>query len=165
MTIDILKRLAFLLVLTLVQVLVLNRIHLFNIATPLLYILLPLHFDTAQPRWSALLWSFCTGLLIDIFANTPGVAAGSMTLIGLLQPVILRPFVPQDDNEVVTPTIKTMGWLKYATYALIITFIYCLVFFTLESFTFFNALLWIECVGSSTLLTLMLVLAIEKIRE
>ena len=85
MSIDILKRLGIFVVLVLVQGLVFNHIHLFNCATPLLYIIMVLHFRRNHPRWSVMLWSFMLGLCIDVFANTPGVAAASMTAIGLLQ--------------------------------------------------------------------------------
>ena len=165
MTTDFFKRLALMLTLAVVQVLVLNRIHIFNIATPLVYLMLPLQFELGKSRWSALVWCFTTGLVIDIFANTPGVAAGAMTLIGLMQPAILRLFVNDDDGESLTPSFKSMGWLKYLTYSLIITLVYCIAFFSLETFTFFKPILWADCIGGSTLITLVIILAIEKIRS
>ena len=165
MTTDFFKRLALMLTLAVVQVLVLNRVHIFNIATPLVYLMLPLHFELGKSRWSALVWCFTTGLVIDIFANTPGVAAGAMTLIGLIQPAILRLFVNDDDGESLTPSFKSMGWLKYLTYSLIITLVYCIAFFSLETFTCCNPILWAECIGGSTLITLVIILAIEKIRS
>lgn len=39
------------------------------------------------------------GLCIDVFANTPGVAAASMTFIGLLQPYLFELFVPRDSAD------------------------------------------------------------------
>ena len=165
MTTDFFKRLALMLTLAVVQVLVLNRVHIFNIATPLVYLMLPLHFELGKSRWSALVWCFTTGLVIDIFANTPGVAAGAMTLIGLMQPAILRLFVNDEDGESLTPSFKSMGWLNYLTYSLIIALVYCTAFFSLETFTFFNPILWAECIGGSTLITLVIILAIEKIRS
>ena len=58
MSIDLIKRLGIFVVLVLVQGLVFNHIHLFNCATPLLYILMVLHFRRNHPRWSVMLWSF-----------------------------------------------------------------------------------------------------------
>ena len=43
-------RLSSMVVFVLLQALVLNNIHIFNIATPLLYIALPLKFDSEQSR-------------------------------------------------------------------------------------------------------------------
>lgn len=152
-------------VLVLLQALVLNHIHLFNCATPLLYIMLPLHFSNMQSRWSSLLWCFCTGLLVDIFANTPGVAAGSLTFIGLMQPYVLALFVEKEENVELFPTLKSLGWLKFFAYALILIFVYCLLFFTLESFSFFNIMLWLQNIGGSLIITLFFILALEFINK
>lgn len=164
MTTDVIKRFFFMVLLVIAQVLVMNHIHLFNLAIPFLYMMLPLHFGSEQPRWSSLLWCFSTGLLIDIFSNTPGVASGSMTLIGLLQPFVLKLFLPDEDEEFI-PTLKNMGWMKYSIYSLILISVFCLTFFTLESFSFFNPLLWIESIGASMAFTFIVILALEKIRQ
>ena len=166
MSIDFFKRLSMMVMLVLLQALVLNHIHVFDCATPLLYILIVLQVSTAQQRWSALLWSFTTGLLMDIFSNTPGVAAASMTFIGVIQPVILRMFLSKESIEAEsTPSLKELGWLKFFSYTFIITFIYCLLFCTLEAFSFFNIVIWAESVCGSTIITLLMLIAIEKIRE
>lgn len=165
MTIDLLKRLVAIIVLVLLQALVLNHVRLFYCATPMLYLLIPLHFGNKQARWSSLLWCFCIGLLIDIFSNTPGVAAGAMTFIGLLQPYLLQLFAPKEEDVEFVPTLKELGWLKFFAYALIIVLTYCLLFFTLESFSFFNLLLWAESIGGSTLLTLFIIIVWENINK
>lgn len=160
---DIFRRLLLVVVLCLLQVFVFNRIHLFECATPLLYVILPLQFSTAQPRWSALLWCFVMGLVVDVFSNTPGLAAASLTLIGMLQPYLLPAFISREEETAFEPSLKSLGWLKFTAYASIIVFIYCLVFFTIETFSFSDFLLWIENVGGSTAITLILIVALEKI--
>ena len=145
-----------------IQVLIMNHIRLFYLAIPFLYIILPLHFSSEQPRWSALLWCFSVGMIIDIFSNTPGIASGSMTLIGLLQPFVLKWFLPDDEEEFI-PSLNNMGWMKYSIYSLIIITVFCLTFFTLEAFSFFNPLQWIESVGASILLSFILTIALDKI--
>ena len=95
------KRLGAFVLLCIVQILVLNNIHLFGCATPLLYVMFVLSFNRNYPRWAILLWCFTLGLVIDISSNTPGLAAGTMTLLGLLQPYILIQFIPRD--SAVTP--------------------------------------------------------------
>ena len=86
MNLGLIKGIVAFVVLLLVQALVLNRIHLFNCATPLLYVYVAMLFRRNFPRWAILVSCFTMGLCVDIFSNTPGVAAGAMTLIGLLQP-------------------------------------------------------------------------------
>lgn len=165
MSIDLVKRFATFVVLVLVQGLVFNHIHLFNCATPLLYIAMVLHFRRNHPRWAVLLWSFMMGLCIDVFANTPGVAAASMTAIGLLQPYLLELFVTRDSAEDLEPSMRTIGVGKYIFYVTVIVLVYNLLFFTLETFNFFNWMQWLMCIGGSSLITLVLILAVENFRQ
>lgn len=165
MNVDSLKRVLWLLVLTLVQVLVLNHVHLFGIATPLLYIYFIILFPRNYPRWAMLLWGFGLGLLIDIFANTPGVTCGTLTLMALIQPYLLRPFIPRDSAEDMEPGIRTLGTAQFCYYSLLMVLIFCILFFTFEMFSFFNILLWLECVGGSAALTFILILVIENARR
>ncbi|MBQ8657365.1 MAG: rod shape-determining protein MreD [Prevotella sp.] len=164
MTVDSLKRLLIFIVLCMAQVLVLNRIHLFSIATPLLYVYFVLLFPRNYPKWALLFWSFGLGLVNDTFSNTPGVACASMTLLGVIQPYCLELFVPRDAVEDFRPAVYSLGISKYIYYALPLTLLYCLVFFALESFNFFNWLQWLECTGGSTLLTFALILTLESLR-
>ena len=50
-------------------------------------------------------------------------------------------------------------------YTLMMVLIYCLCFFTLESFNFFNWLQWIENVGGSMAITSVLIITIEMFRS
>lgn len=162
---DILKRVLTIMLLVLLQALVFNHIRLFNCATPLMYVILPIHFQLGQPRWASLLWCFCIGLLVDIFSNTPGVAAGAMTLVGLIQPYLLRIFVPRETEDTFVPTLKSLGWIKFIAYSLMILLVFNLTFHTFEAFSFNNVLLWAQSLGGSALLTFLMVLALEKISE
>ncbi len=165
MSIDLMKRLGIFVVLVLVQGLVFNHIHLFNCATPLLYIIMVLHFRRNHPRWAVLLWCFMMGLCIDVFANTPGVAAASMTLVGLLQPYLFELFVPRDSADDLEPSVRTIGMGAYFLYVLIIVLVYNLLFFTLETFNFFNWMQCLMCIGGSTVITMVMVMAIEGFRK
>jgi rod shape-determining protein MreD len=74
----------------------------------MLYIFFVITFHRNTPKWALLLWSFALGLAIDVFSNTPGLASGSMTLIGIIQPYLLELFVPRDsidDLEISTTTL------------------------------------------------------------
>lgn len=165
MKIGLLKGVIAFAVLLLVQVLVFNHIHLFNCATPLLYVYMPMLFSRNNSRWVVLLLSFFMGMAIDVFQNTPGVAMATMTFIGLIQPLILGVFMQQDSEADIVPSMRTLGVAKFSYYSFIITFLYCLVFFTLETFTFFNWLQWLETVVASTLLTYILILVLENLRR
>lgn len=165
MNIDFLKRLMLFLGLLLAQVLVLNHIHLFGVATPLLYVYFVISFRRGYPKWATLTWSFMLGLCVDMFSNTPGVAAASMTFVALLQPYILELFMVRDDDEDLLPCILTIGPAKYIAYSSILTTVYCIAFFTIETFTFFNWLQWLLSVVASAALTLLLVIVVDNLRR
>ncbi len=107
----------------------------------------------------------CDGLIIDTFSNTPGVAAGSLTLLAALQPFVLQPFIPRDSSENFQAGMDTLSIPQYTWYAAILTLTYNVVFFSLEMFSFFNVLEWLQCVGGSSLLTFILILVVENVRR
>lgn len=165
MSLDWFRNITFFIILLFTQILVLNHIHLFGCATPLLYayLVMPARRDT--PKWALLLWAFAMGLTVDTFANTPGVAAASMTLIALIQPYLLQLFIQQDSPDDFRPSMKTLGTMKYVVYTLLLVIVYCLTFFSLEAFNFYNWLQWLQCVGGSSLLTIILILCIDSFRK
>lgn len=165
MNIDLLKGIALFVVLLLAQVLVLNQVHLFGCATPLLYVYAAMPFRRNYPRWAILVWCFLMGLAVDAFANTPGVASASMTFMGFIQPYVLMLFVNRDSPDDLKPSMRQLGVAKYFAYALIMTFLYCLMFFSLEDFSFFDWLHWLLSVVGSTILTLLVILVIENLRS
>jgi rod shape-determining protein MreD len=165
MSIDIFKQLGFFIVMCAVQVLILNHIHLFDVATPFLFVYFAISFRRNTPKWAILLWCFAMGLAVDVFSNTPGLSAGSLTLVGLIQPYLLELFTPRDSVEDLECCAATLGKGKYTLFALILLLVFCLLFFALEAFTFYNWIYWLLCTGSSTVLTLVLIMAIESIRK
>lgn len=165
MTTDFLKRIVLFLVFVLAQALVLGGIHLFNCATPLLYVYFVMMFPRNYPKWALLLWSFTMGLLIDVLFNTPGLAAASITLIAAIQPYLLEAFTTQDSAENLEPTLKTLGWEKYTVYAVMTVLIFCIVIYSLEMFSFFNLLHWAMCIIGSTLITLVFIFTFEITRS
>lgn len=163
MTIDLIKRIVIFAVLCVVQALVFNRIHLFDCAIPLFYVYFALKFPRNYPRWAVLLWCFLMGLAIDTFSNTPGVAAASLTFVGLVQPYFFELFVSRDAPDNFAPSMSSMGPFKFSFYAVTLTLVYCILFFTLETFSFFNWQQWLMCIGGSTALTFLLVITIESV--
>ena len=129
MAIELLNRLIMFVALWLAQVLILNRIHLFDVATPLLYVFFVITFRRSSPKWQILLWCFALGLLIDVFSNTPGLAAGSMTLMAVVQPYLLELFVPRDSADNLASSAATLGVGKFFILCTVMVSLYCLVFY------------------------------------
>ena len=152
-------------ILCLVQVLVLNHINILGCATPLLYVYFIMLFRRGYPRWGVLAWSFAIGLCVDVFSNTPGVGAASATLLGLLQPYLLGLFTQRDSPDDMKPTMKEFGTTRYVYYTVICVVVFNLVFFSIESFSFFNWLQWAKNIGGSSALTAILIIVIENFRK
>lgn len=152
-------------VLLLVQSLVLNHVHLLGYATPLLYCYFIIDFRRDYPRWATLLWAFALGLCVDVFTDTPGVAAGAMTLIGLLQPYLLQLFVSRDSAENLQPTLHNLGLGKYTLFSTLLVLVYCIAFYSLEMFNFFNWQLWLFSVLGSTVITEVLILVVDNLKR
>lgn len=165
MTIDMFKRFLMFVLLCVVQVLVLNQISLFDYATPLLYVYMITTFPCTYPKWGVLLWAFALGFFIDLFSNTPGVAAASLTAVAAVQPYFLRLFVSNEMMDDVKPTLHDMGPLKYSFYIVIMAMLYCFLFFLFESFRLFDVMDLIYNVLGSTILTVLLILAIENMQQ
>lgn len=164
MNIDFTKTAGMITLLVLIQVLVLNNIHLFGYATPLLYVYVIIRSNNGWSRWATLLVGFFTGLICDIFANTPGVSAASMTLVAMLKPSVLSMFANYETPENMEPTITSMGISKYISYCITLIVVFCLAFFTLEEFAFFHWQRWLLCILGSIIITTVFILAIENLR-
>ena len=161
MSIDSLKRAVLFVAFVLAQALVLGRIHLFHCATPLLYVYFITLFPRNYPKWGVLTWAFVMGLLVDIFSNTPGLAAASLTAVAAIQPYFFALFVPRDAVETMEPSLLNLGPTKYIYYIVTLVTISCLLFFTLEMFNFDNPLEWLMSVVGSILVTLTLIFTFE----
>ena len=149
----------------LVQVLILNHIHLFNVATPLVYVYFILLFPRSQQRWVSILLAFFLGLILDSFSNTPGETAFALTLTAFLQPYFLSLYLERDNSDNFTPSMAKMGFMRYATYVLLLTFIFCFTLFTLEAFSFFNWAQWLLCILGSWGVTSLIIIAIDSVRK
>ena len=165
MALVLLHRVTMFLILLAAQVLILNHVHLLDVAMPLLYIYFAITFRRGFPRWIILLSCFFMGLIVDMFSSTPGLAAGTMTLVGFIQPFLVERTAPRDSAGDMEISVATMGFGGFAFLSGVITAIYCLAFFTLEAFSFFEWLVWLERIIASSLLTWILILAIESVRS
>ena len=165
MNIDFIHRIGLMVFFILVQVLILNHIHLFNVATPLVYVYFILLFPRNQQRWVSILLAFFLGLILDSFSNTPGETAFALTLTAFLQPYFLSLYLERDNSDNFTPSMAKMGFMKYATYVLLLTFIFCITLFTLEAFSFFNWAQWLLCILGSWGVTSLIIIAIDSVRK
>lgn len=161
---DIRLRLSFLFVLlVLLQVCLFNQIHLFGVATPLLYLYFILKLPVEMNRNLVLVLSFLMGSIIDFFTYTWGIHMLSMTIVGFLRHYILPLFTPRDTFENFMPAFSTFSIGKFMGYAASLTIVHHILVFSLELFSLFDPVILLLKIGSSILLTLLLIFAFESL--
>lgn len=162
---SLIRRLLSFLILSLVQVLILNKIHLFGYATPMLYVWFILTMESTEGRNKVMLWAFALGLVMDIFGNTLGIHAAATTALAFIRPLLIRLFFIRNEGEPFTPGIRSMGGAAFMGYALLgIALHHCIVF-GLEYFSFTHPLQLGISIVSSSLFTMLFVMAIERLRQ
>jgi rod shape-determining protein MreD len=145
-------------VFVLLQVLILNNIHLFGMVMPFLYIYVILKLPVNFGRSVVIFIAFLLGLAIDLFSNTFGIHAAATALAGLVRnPLLLGWVTVKEIPENSIPSHKLMGYSEFIRYALIITAIHHTVLFAVDSFNFFQPLLLIVKILSSILFTMLLI--------
>lgn len=160
-----LTRVAWFVGLVLVQILLLNKIYLFGLATPFVYVYFILVMDKEMDKNKLMLLAFVLGLVVDVFCNTPGVNAGASVLLAFSRERLLRLFMPREEFENFEPSIRSMGVWPFLRYAFLAVLLHHSALFLLEAFSFAHIgylLLRILC---SALLTVMLVMSIEFVRH
>lgn len=157
-------RLWWLFILLLFQILVCNQVHWFGYATPVIYVYMlciqPL--NTSRSAW--LLWGFVVGLLADFFSETPGLGTASMVFTSFFAPMLLHLFTPKDSIEDMVPGFRTLGVWNYTWYVVLLVALHQAVFLLLEFLSFFNVKEMLYTYLGSTTLTVLFILALEKMR-
>lgn len=159
------KRVIWFIGLVLLQVLVLNHIHVAGYATPFLYIYFILKMNTGVSRNELMLWGFFLGLSVDIFSNTPGLNAAATVLLAFARPSILRLFSTRDILEDVEPGFKSIGVASFTKYVIAGVLLHHTTLLAIESFSFFDLPELLLKIMASSLLTTLCILCIEGIRK
>lgn len=151
--------------LLLLQVLVLNHVHLFGYATPMMAAGMMLYFPRYTSRTTLLLCAFPFGLCVDMFAGTPGVCAGSLTLLAMMRPLLLRLEVPSDEENDIIPTYRTMGRWPHIRLCLLLLMVHLAAYHALEAFSLAHASQAIVTYLASLALSTALLLLLDTFRK
>lgn len=153
-----------LVILILVQVLICNHIHIFNVAMPFIFIYVIIRMPMTEPTNWLLTWAFVSGFVVDLFSDTPGLnSLACITIAGLKRPILYL-YIPKDDRtRDILPSIANLGFGDYAKYLLTLVFIYCVIVFIIEYLSFANVKELGLMIASSTLLSFALLLGIDSL--
>lgn len=159
------KRIEWFAALALIQVLVLNNIHIAGYATPFIYIYLILKMSSGTSRNELMLWGFFLGLVVDVFSDTPGMNAASAVFIAFLRPYFLRLFTQRDSTDEFVPAIKTIGTFSFIKYVIVCVLFHHTALLMIESFSLFDLNTLLIKIGTSTLLTVLCIMGIEGLKK
>lgn len=136
----------------LLQALVFNDLHLFGgVCFVLLLPLLRLPITINGPL--QILIGFVCGLIMDIFCNTHGLYAFSLSTMMFIKPSVLKMFV--DIEAVGNGEISSyrVGSKPYMLFNMMMTFLFCIILFGVESLFLMNLPYLIGKILISLLLT------------
>ena len=131
------KRMAWALLLLLVQVLILDQVHPWGYGVPLLCPLIIITLPLGTSRIEALLWGFGVGFVADIFAGTSGISSAALTFIAFIQPPLLGLMAPRDSDEQLHPSFSEMGRWNYLRFIALLLLFHHVTYFALEGFSYF----------------------------
>ena len=146
--------------LVLLQILVLNRISFLSYAIPFFYIYFIIKLPIGINRSLITFLGFLIGLTIDFFANTLGINAAATTLAAFLCRPIQGLFFVTEDFDKMEPKLSLLG-PNFMKYAVVIVLIHNIALASIEAFSYFNLTMILYRIILSTLLTSVLIFAVE----
>lgn len=120
--------------LVLLQVLIFNNLHLFGLCHPFIFILFLLEMPLL-PRWAEMLVGAVTGLMMDIFCNSPGVHMAACTAVCYLRPLLLPRLVQNAERITDKVTPLSIGLNEYLRMICIMVPLYHVLVFVLEAWS------------------------------
>jgi rod shape-determining protein MreD len=159
------KQLLLFILLIFLQVWLFNKIHLWGIITPLVYIYFILKLPVEMNRNLVLSLSAFMGLTIDLFSSTLGINMLASTVVGFSRAYFLKLFSPRDIFESYSPSFHTFGKSLFLRYASLMVLLHQIVLFVTEALSLFDPLALILRISGSSALTLILIFAFEKMEK
>ncbi len=158
-----LKHIAIALLLVLIQCFVLQSTSFLS-AVPLLYVYALIIWPSDMPVGRSLLAAFAIGLLVDILSDTPGMHTSASVLAAFIRQPLLSSS-GRIDNDDIEPGEKSMGFIDFWKYALVMVLCHHFTLYLVESFSFFNLVHLLLKTLLSSAMTLVLVFLLERFRK
>ena len=148
----------------LVLQLVCNKIVLFNIAMPVVFIYLILRLPVNLHGGWVLTIAFFSGLIVDIFNNTPGMNALACTLMAAVRRPVFNLFVSREnDMNIPSPSVDSMGVSDYFKYMATLVTGYCALIFIIQAFSLHNFVLTLARIAGSSVLSVIIIFGLDSL--
>lgn len=161
---DILKQVFAFFAFLLVQVLVVNNIHLQVLwfVNPMIYIGFVLLLPIDTPKWLLLTAAFAMGYMVDVFGSTPGMHASATVLTAFLRNYLHNVIIPRDNFQPATvPSAAIFGLQWFIKYVAIMVGVHHFALFMVEAFSFAQFHIVILKTLASGLFTVILLMAAQ----
>jgi rod shape-determining protein MreD len=159
--VNIVRGLAYFVILVLMQVLVLNNIHFLRLVTPFLYIYFIIKLPVGYASMQLTFLSFLLGMTLDILSNTSGMHAAACTLAGFARPYIMQFFIREDLPDTIYPSYKTFGYGGFIRFVFVLVFLHHLALFLIESLTLFDPLFLTIRIAAGVAMTTLFICMVE----
>ena len=163
MTKTVIQFIALFLALVVLQ-LVCNKIVLFNIAMPVVFIYLILRLPVNLHGGWVLTIAFFTGLIIDIFNNTPGMNSLACTIMAAMRRPVFNAYVSREnDMNIPIPSVDSMGVGDYFKYISTLVTVYCTLIFMIQAFSLHNIMLTLARIAGSSVLSIIIIFGLDTL--
>lgn len=150
--------------LTLAQAVVFDRLVLFGVAAPLVFLYLITSLPVTLGTSLSVALGFAAGFSVDVFADTLGLNALCCTILAFVRKPVFHLYVSYDDDLAgMPPSSQSMGTASFLKYLLTMVALYCVLLFAIEALQLFNVLLMAERIVASTVYTFILLYALDCI--
>ena len=144
--------------------LVCNKIVLWGIAMPVVFIYLILRLPINLHDGWVLTIAFFTGLLLDIFSNTPGMNALACTIMAMMRRPVFNLFVSREnDMNIPIPSVDSMGVGDYFKYMATLVTLYCVLIFLIQAFSLHNIGLTLARIAGSSVLSIIIIFGLDSL--
>lgn len=163
MTKTVIQFIALFIALLLLQ-LVCNKIVLFNVAMPVVFIYLILRLPVNLHSGWVLTIAFFTGLILDIFNNTLGMNSLACTILAAVRRPMINVFVSREnDMNIPIPSVDSMGVGDYFKYMATLVTLYCTLIFFIQAFSLHNIVLTLLRIACSSVLSIIIIFGLDTL--
>lgn len=149
----------------LLQVLLLNNLHLWGLCYPCVYLFALCCLPVNIPRWIELFIGFFTGLLIDMSCNTLGCHCAACVAFAYARPLLIANLVQDKERLIGSFGSEVIGIGQYAKIVAVAVSIHHVILFVLLSWSPVRWWLTIVQIVLSIAATLLILLVIELFRH
>lgn len=148
--------------LTLLQVLVLNYVYMGSYVMPMLYVLFILMLPTSMGRVPMLLTAFGTGLVIDLTSCALGFHTLACTVVAMMRITFADRILTRGEEVTIpTPSLFSVTPQYFISYIVLLTGAFYLVLYLFEVFSFRGLGSVLLATLASTIVTTLLALAYQ----